>query len=291
LLGEHGVVHGRPALAAGLARGIEATAELAEAHRLEVEPWNLVVGADPDGENLLERAFAVAVDGRGERGIRVHARSSIPAGAGLGGSAALGVAVIGAIDELLGAVRTPEALADAAFQWEKVFHGNPSGVDNTMAALGGVAVYRRGKPLVPVRVKRPLPLVIANTGEHASTKTMVDSVARQYERDRVRVEKTFEAMETLVANGRLAVEAGDFVALGQLMNLNQNLLGSLMLSTEKLEDACRVARAEGALGAKLTGSGGGGCAIALARDVVEAERIAESLREVVQEAFVLEAGR
>jgi mevalonate kinase len=93
---------------------------------------------------------------------------------------------------------------------------------------------------------------------------MVEGVARLRERRPEAVERAVEAIGVIARNGALALQAGDARGLGELMDLNQNLLATLMVSTERLEDLCASARASGALGAKLTGAGGGGCVIALA---------------------------
>ncbi|MEM9728024.1 MAG: hypothetical protein AAF997_05520, partial [Myxococcota bacterium] len=180
LFGEHAVVHGYPAIAVGIERGVTASAEPASEDRLSIAPWNLALAPDPHGEPL-ERAFAVALEGYRERpALSIRADVELPAGAGLGCSAAIGVAVLDAIDEALGNMRDREALAEAALAWEAVFHGNPSGVDNTMSAVGGVALFRKGSPLESLHSNKPLYLVIGNSGESLSTKAMVDLVARQF---------------------------------------------------------------------------------------------------------------
>jgi mevalonate kinase len=195
------------------------------------------------------------------------------------------VAVLDAIDELLGVERSRTALGAAALVWERVFHGNPSGVDNTMSAVGGVALFRKGAPLEPLDSNKPLHLVIGYSGESSSTKEMVDLVARQLHGDPDRVTKAFEGIESLVRNAKLAIEAGDLVALGQLLDLNHTILSSLMLCTTKLDAMCQRARAAGALGAKITGAGGGGCMFALAAKPEQALRIRDVLGE---NAFVSE---
>ncbi|MEM7137058.1 MAG: mevalonate kinase [Myxococcota bacterium] len=279
LLGEHAVVHGYPAIAAGIERGVRTEATEHHEDVLTLSPWNLDVRPNANGEPL-ERAFALALDSyQGRPNLRVDARVELPAGAGLGCSAAIGVAVLDAIDERLGRPRTRESLAEAALAWERVFHGNPSGVDNTMSAIGGVALFQKGQALTPLQSNKPLHLAIGNSGQSPSTKEMVASVARQLAEDEPRVTQSFEAIEVLVRNAKLAIEAGDHIALGQLLDLNHTILSSLMLCTTELDGLCQAARAAGALGAKMTGGGGGGCMVALATKHEEAVRIASVLGE------------
>jgi mevalonate kinase len=83
------------------------------------------------------------------------------------------------------------------------------------------------------------------------------------------VNKSLAGIESLVRNAVLCIDAGDLIGLGKLLDLNQMLLSGLFLSTEEIESACAWAREAGALGAKLTGSGGGGCVVALAEETVE----------------------
>lgn len=265
LLGEHAVVHGCPAIAVGIERGVTAEARTADRNILNLSPWGLSLEPEPSGSEPLERAFAAALSLYPERPmLEVSADVELPAGAGLGCSAAIGVAVLDAIDEALGIERSRAELAEAALVWERVFHGNPSGIDNAMSAIGGVALYRKGEPLQPLRSNKPVHLAIGYSGESSSTKEMVASVARQLEDDPRRVNEAFEAIEVLVRNARLAIEAGDHIALGQLLDLNHSILSSLMLCTSKLDEMCQTARSAGALGAKMTGAGGGGCMFALA---------------------------
>lgn len=290
LLGEHGVVYGHPALAAGLGVGVNATATASTEDVIVARPW--AVEARVGSDQPLALGLGAILEGMpAERPpVRVEVDVDLPGGAGLGCSAAIGVAVTGALDTLLGLERTAEERGDYSLRWERVFHGNPSGVDNAMAAVGGVALFRRGQPLQPVHVKKPLPLVIAHSGESSSTKEVVAMVARQRDAETARVDEAFAAIAALVNNAKLAVEAGDLKALGQLFDLNQMLLAGLMLSTEKLEELCRIAREEGALGAKLTGAGAGGCMIALAKDEADAERIRAELAKRSPLTLVAMAG-
>jgi mevalonate kinase len=167
--------------------------------------------------------------------------------------------------------------------WEQVFHGNPSGVDAAAAAAGGCIQFTRGVGIEPVKLARPLELVLAVAGPPASTKSMVEGVARINERRPEMFQKTLDGVRALVNNARLCLEAGDLPGLGQLMNLNQMLLSGLHVSTEAIERACQVARDAGALGAKLTGAGGGGCIVALAD--LDPAPVLQALRDAGFECF------
>jgi mevalonate kinase len=117
--------------------------------------------------------------------------------------------------------------------------------------------------LEPLRVGATLHLCIGSTGRASSTRSMVESVARLRARSPELVENSFRAVRSLVQNARAALSSGDRFALGRLMDLNQTLLGALFVSTPDIERMCATARSVGALGAKLTGAGGGGSVVAL----------------------------
>jgi len=298
LLGEHAVVHGVPALAAGLSKGSRAHARydaspspIGEA-QLEISPWNVCVSRHD--VQPLARAFDALLKARREGSEHATERNvsavmEIPGGAGLGSSAALGVAVLRALDAQDGLTRGFEDAQRVALAWERVFHGNPSGVDTAMAISGGVAVYRRApqeheKSLTQLQLAKPLRLVVGHSGESGSTKKMVEQVAHQKDRDPSKFAQTLEAITAIVTNGTAALERGDHVALGRLFDMNQALLSTWLVSTDTLEYMCGVAREAGALGAKLTGGGGGGCMIALV-DAAHGTAVKDALLALGHEAF------
>jgi mevalonate kinase len=205
----------------------------------------------------------------------IEVDADLPPGAGLGCSAAMGVAITRALDPHA----SGETLQARAMAWERVFHGNPSGVDAAVAARGGCIFFRKGEPLEPVRVGGTLHLCIGSTGMASSTKSMVDAVARLRACRPEVVETSFEAVRSLVHNARIAIGAGDRFALGRLMDLNQTLLSALFVSTPDIERMCAVARGAGAIGAKLTGAGGGGSVVALVPSSTVGEAVLTTWRK------------
>ena len=313
LFGEHAVVFGVPALAVGIDRGAwaEATPRTRDSapgsgreaappsnppSTLYVRGWNVTVSDDANEDSLpLARALrdlllVTREARRADAGaaplgpVTVEAAADLPPGGGLGCSAALGVAVARALD--------PDASSDAialrVAAWERVFHGNPSGIDAAVASLGGCVLFQRSANpgeaalIQRVRVPSPIHLAIGHSGQASSTKSMVEAVARMRERRPESTLRTFEAIHTLVKNARLAIEAGDLRAIGQFLDLNQMLLSGLFVSTPEIEQMCATARSAGALGAKLTGAGGGGCVVAL---VADAARGAEVLAAWKRDGF------
>jgi len=289
LLGEHGVVYGHPAVAAGLDRGVRAQAAPGPEDRMLIEAWELSVKPSAEAEPALARAFAGALLGlpAGRPALEVRCDVELPAGAGLGCSAALGVAVIGAIDEALDIQRDPASLQARSLEWERIFHGDPSGIDNAVAATGGVIRFSKDEGTRALPIARPLHLVIAHSGETSSTSEMVSAVARQRDRNPTRVDKVFQGISALVLNAERAIADGDHRKLGQLLDLNHALLASLMLSTPHLEALVSRARAEGARGAKLTGAGGGGCMLALV-DEERVDHVREGLVSMEAEVIIAE---
>lgn len=296
LLGEHAVVYGVPALAAGLDRGVESVASPSERDLLVVDQWKIATPPQGDGSGTpsLGDAFAAVLADYDERlggdrpKVRVELKVGIPAGAGLGASAALGVGVVAALDEFYDVPRTPTERGSFSLRWEKVFHGNPSGVDNAVAAVGGVVHFKKGAPVEPVELGAPLHLVIAHSGESSSTMEIVAGVASRREADTEGYDAAFARIAEYVAEARVAVAAGDTAALGRLMNANQEELVRIGIDTEALSALCARANEVGALGAKITGAGGGGCMVALARDAASAAEVAAALTPLSSLCFATE---
>lgn len=234
--------------------------------------------------NLMKRA------GLNDHGLSIEIDSSIPMGAGLGSSASVAVSVIAALSKLLEMRISREEIRELAFIPERYVHGRPSGIDQTTATLGGVIAFSLDRGFEPVKSKSDIPIVIGNTGEKRSTgeqivKVQSISLERPGEFDDVAA----RAGE-ISAQARKAIENGELKLLGKLMNDNHELLRWLGLSNKKLEELISAARSAGALGAKLTGAGGGGCMIALVEPGME-NMIAKAVARSGGESFAVKTDR
>jgi len=268
LLGEHAVVYGRPALVVGIENGAKATVHLDQSSSIDVGGHKAV-----PGEGELGRAYQALLQNLNAPGLRAVVDLGIPAGCGLGASAAVGVALARAVLDLLHTegemANTDDRVLRAAHVWETVFHGKPSGIDASAATLGGCFVYTKDQKPDIVHLSQPLMLAVAVADKPANTRTMVEKVAAQLARAPERTQEIFESIGSLVTSAKGALAQGNVAALGPLMNRNHALLRELSVSTEPLDQACDVALLSGAIGAKLTGSGGGGCVVALSESTTE----------------------
>ncbi len=262
LLGEHSVVYGYPAIAAGLQIGVEAQVIDGPAG-IQCAAWDLDATAG-DGSSV-GRALEALADALDLPPARLELTATVPAGAGLGSSAAMAVACARALAGNVGRVLTDAKLGAAAMASERVFHGNPSGLDHTVAIQGGLLRFERGTPpkVARLRAAQPLELVIAQVAPGADTSRLVGNVAEQRARLGATADGLHAQIGAVVLDAIGAIEAGDLERLGELMDIDHALLGAIGVSTPALDAACHAAREAGALGAKLTGAGGGGCMIAL----------------------------
>jgi mevalonate kinase len=288
LLGEHTVVYGAAALAAGIERGARATASaLAHGAPSVLRLGDATIVADAADQGGLARALAALLAaGDPLPPLEIHAESDLPPGSGLGSSAAIGVAVARAAMAIGGAeAPLDDAVIARADAWERVFHGNPSGIDTAASALGGCFRFTRREGVRVLAPARELELCVGLTGISASTRVMVEGLAHLRTREPKLVDESIEGIAALVENAVKALEVGDLEALGEQMNRNQLLLAGLRLSTEKIEELCALARGARALGAKLTGKGGGGAVVALARDNDGADAVLTAWRRAGYQGF------
>ena len=273
LLGEHAVVHGRHAIALPIPLTIRAVVEDGERGvELLIPRWGVEyqLAKPAEQRRSFERAAGAILDklGLATRKLRIEVFPDVPRGMGLGGSAALAVAIVRALDLHFRLGLSDTEVNELAWLSEQIAHGQPSGIDNTMATLGTPLVYRRGAPplIETLNIPAPLKLVVGMTHHEGLTARTVASVAEARQRNPRLYEKIFDDIDALVLQAVSAIQDNDIATLGDLMNINQGLLNALQVSTPELERLIGVARKAGAAGAKLTGGGGGGAMIALCND-------------------------
>jgi mevalonate kinase len=283
LLGEHAVVYGRPALAVPVPQ-LSAQAEVTGSIRpgIWIEAPDIGLHADLDSlpaadplaalvRNLLA-GFGLA--SRPDLQIQIH--STIPVASGLGSGAAVSVAIIRAMAAEMDIALSDDQVSAYAFEIEKLYHGTPSGIDNTVVTFAKPVFFASGKPPEPLDIGAPLTFVIGDTGIPAPTRASVADVRRLRESDIAKWEVVFDQIGALVILGKGCIETGAATQLGALLDQDQALLEQLQVSSPELDRLILAARQAGALGAKLSGGGRGGNMIALGTEET-AQTIAAAL--------------
>ncbi len=270
ILGEHAVVYGRHAIAAPIPLAIRARIEDCDnGIHIMIPRWGVEyqLAEHPSERRSFERAAGAILDqlGLSGRSMRIEVFPEVPRGMGLGGSAAMAVAIVRALDAHFSLRLDDEQVNRLAFESEKLAHGNPSGLDNLIACYGRPLVYRPGTPplVEELNIVDPIPIVIGMTGKEGLTASTVARVGEAWRQDPKLYERIFDQIDGLVLRGVQAIQDRDLMTLGELMNICHGMLNALQVSTPELERLVSIARDNGALGAKLTGGGGGGSIIAL----------------------------
>jgi len=274
LVGEHAVVYGRPAIAVPVTQ-VQARVTVEEG---EKEQGIVILAKDlgrvfPVGQresksaaSPLQATIVNVLTFLGlsfEQDLTITVESSIPIARGLGSGAAVSTAMIRATAEHFSAKLTAEEVSRLVYEVEKLHHGTPSGIDNTVIAYERPVYFIRGEGLETFPVGRPLSLVIADTGAESPTRMVVGGVRRAWEESKDRYDALFDGVADIAVKARWAIERGDVGQVGRLMDDNHRLLQQMEVSSSRLDALVRAAKRHGALGAKLSGAGRGGNMIAL----------------------------
>ena len=295
LLGEHAVVYESHAIAGPIPLAIQAKIHPAdEGVHLLIPRW----GVEEKLQKGVDHKYSVykSLDlilnrlGLNDKDMQIEIFPHIPRAAGLGGSAALAVAIIRALAQYFKIKITNEEVSSLAYESEVIAHGTASGIDNTLATYGKFTLFKKGTPpfMNTVKVPESIPIVIGLTGVESLTAKMVALVKNGRDQNQALYENIFKEIDSLVLKSTKAIEKYDLVKLGEYMNQNQGLLNAIQVSSPELEEIIAIARKNGALGAKLTGAGGGGAAIALCPE--NANKISTAIRKAGYHTVLTQIG-
>lgn len=280
LFGEHSVVYGRPCIVTAADQRMRVVVEIEKSSNLqliapEVGLSNYLQNIDnlgksqniPKGARFVETAVKNFFEKYNIRsGLKIETRSEFSSKFGFGSSSAVTVGVIKALSELFKLELCKQELFDLSYKTVLDVQGVGSGFDLTAAIWGGTIYFKTGGEVIePIKVLE-FPLVVGYTGIKADTPTLIRQVADLHQKNESEVENIFDQIAILTEEAKKALMSGDLKTAGRLMNLNQELLNQLGVSTNKLTVLIEAARGAGAYGAKLSGAGGGDCMISLIQE-------------------------
>jgi mevalonate kinase len=287
LFGEHAVVYGRPAIAIPV-HEVRAKATIShlgdeqggsiliEAPNINLSTWM----ADLEDDHPLRKCVELTLDTLDIVEIspfKLRITSSIPIASGMGSSAAISVAIIRALSEHYEKNLEVEVQSKLAFDIERIHHGTPSGIDNTVVTYGQPVFFRRGEDPQIIQPGESMHFLVADTGIQSQTAQVVGEVRERWIQNENYYEAIFDQISELSGLAKRAIASGQISVIGPLMNQNQVLLVALGVSSPEIEQLVKHAQEAGALGAKLSGAGQGGNIIAL----VEPEQ-----KEIVSDALL-----
>ncbi len=303
LVGEHFVVHGGNAVALAIDRYTRLRILSAKKGEIELvfpdKGGKATYGPSTGWEGNVSREVTHPIHqtldavfewcGAKER-IKLQIEYGFPVSAGLGSSASLAAAIVRGVSAYLGAELGQGDLLELASSYERIVHGNPSGIDLQTVSGGGLVLFEGASRSVAERTHGvDLSLVVADSGERRSTGDLVSRVTEVKDSHPQVFSALMKINDTLIGTSWEALREGDLETLGRMFQVSQGLLHSLGVSTPLLDQAVHRAQDSGALGAKLTGAGGGGCIIAVPGNSVS--RVETSLKEISPKCMVVHPDR
>ncbi|WP_085650073.1 mevalonate kinase [Limosilactobacillus reuteri] len=284
LMGEHSVVYGQPAIALPLP-----SVQLSVTLSSRQDNQRIIKSRYYHGslENLPSSMIGIkklidtlsARFNDHETGWDLKIESQLPAERGMGSSAASAIAIIRAFFDYYDELLDRTLLLQLADVEEQITHRSPSGLDAATVSSDKPLFYVKGRIGVPIEMNLDASLVIADTGKKGATKEAILAVKDELKNNNEKAEGHIKHLGELVNQTKDYLTQNDIVKLGDAFNFAQTDLAALNVSDPSLDHLIHVARDNGALGAKLTGGGRGGCMIALMQTAMGARRLASILKE------------
>ncbi len=288
LFGEHFVVHGIPGIASAIDLTVDAEVKKNVGNGFDVKDERKGASGYAEKKKLqqkesIERMLKMFGIDQEKNHLDIWLGGGI-AFSGIGSSAASSVAIARAIAEEFDMRLSDKRINEIAYEAEKAYAGTPSGIDNTAATFGGLIWFKKNlggekDSIENLNVSKPVEIIICDTGIVADTKEMVAGVAERKKEYPEKYDKIFKQEEELVVKARKSLEGFDLKKVGQLMDMNHKLLQEIEVSCKELDHLVKVARENGAYGAKMTGGGGGGCIVALTPGKKLQEQVAKAIEK------------
>ena len=295
LFGEHFVVYGVPALASAIGVATTCMVESKDGNGYElIDDRPEVPGYKEKKFDEQEVSIKNVLDFMGvnldEKVMKIKFGGELVCASGVGASAASCVSLARAINDEFNLGWDDEKINAAAYEGEKGYHGTPSGIDNTASTFGGLVYFVRnleGGPntIETIKLEKPIEMVIASSGMTANTAVVVGDVRKKKEENPTWFEGLTKQYQDVIKEGREALENMDLERVGRLMDKNHELLQKITVSIDVLDEMVKLARDNGALGAKLTGTGRGGNIIALTPDSELQDKVYKALKDAGHPAW------
>jgi mevalonate kinase len=286
LFNEHFVVYGVPAIVSAIGKYT-----VAKINPINKSGWKIIderkatpnykedkIDQQKDSIDRIIKKMGIDLS---KNGLEITLDGTLYCASGIGASAASCVAIARALSQRFNLNLSDEEINEIAYEGEKGYHGSPSGIDNTASTFGGLIWFEKGenKVMDKITIPSPIEIVMGNTGKIANTAAAVAGVRERKEKNPEKYKEIFDRAENIAYLARNALKNEDQKELGKLMNENHKLLQQIEVSSRELDFLVKLARDQGAIGAKLTGGGLGGSIIALTPDKNLQEEVANAIEK------------
>ena len=286
LFGEHFVVYGIKSILCSINKRVTVTAEKTNERKISInsEIGKLVLEPNESISEInspLKPFYYLANKAIKDQniGLKIQIESEIPLGAGLGSSSACCVAGAAAIFKLFGEI-SKEKILEIAIEAEKTIYQNTSGADCTVSTFGGLMEYDKNNGFRKIEDEPNFQLVIANSNIEHSTETMVSRVKEFENKNKEKFHELSNLESNLVNDVLKLIKENKIKEIGEKINQNQKFLEEIGISNEQLEAMIKIGQ-KTSYGAKITGSGGGGCIFALTNE----SNLDETIKEFVNKEY------
>jgi len=288
LFGEHFVVYNLPSIASAISNYTIAEVKKGTQGLELIDDRPAIEGYKTKKQGEIKRSLDLIMKYLNidleKTPLKITLSGQLKCASGIGASAALASSIARGLNEHFFIGLNDDEINEVAYEGEKGSAGNPSGIDNTCSTYGGFLTFEKGEigeknKIERIKVKEPIPIVLASTGITQETKEIVEDIKKLKDKNPEKYEKMFIEYKEIFKQGLDSLKNGDIKKLGELMNKNMDLLREMTLSCEEIEKIISIAKENGALGVKLTGTGRGGLVICLVPNEEIQKKVANAIED------------